>query len=75
MILKRMISDCHLEVVQPLISIQAGIERNIKEIPSMSEEEKVAEEEKIAEWRKWWRRRMWWTRRRWWKKRNWRMIF
>jgi hypothetical protein len=26
--MKRMISDCHLEVVQPLISIQAVIERN-----------------------------------------------
>jgi hypothetical protein len=36
MIMKRMISDCHLEVVQPLISIQAGIERNLKEIPNMT---------------------------------------
>jgi hypothetical protein len=26
-------SDCHLEVVQPLISIQEGIERNLNEIP------------------------------------------
>jgi hypothetical protein len=37
MTIKRMISDCYLEVVQPLISIQVGIERNLKEIPGMME--------------------------------------
>jgi hypothetical protein len=26
-------SDCHLEVVHPLMMIQEGIERNLKEIP------------------------------------------
>jgi hypothetical protein len=31
--IKRVMSDCYLEVVQPLISIQEGIERNLKEIP------------------------------------------
>jgi hypothetical protein len=31
MIMKRMISDCHLEVVQPFTIIQARIERNLKE--------------------------------------------
>jgi hypothetical protein len=36
MTMKRMVSDCDLEVVQPLVSIQAGIERNLKKIPIMT---------------------------------------
>jgi hypothetical protein len=34
--MKRMISGCHLEVVQPLMAIQAGIERNLKEVSGMT---------------------------------------
>jgi hypothetical protein len=33
MAIKRIMTDCHMEVVQPLISIQEGIERNLTEIP------------------------------------------
>jgi hypothetical protein len=33
MTMKRMISDYHLEVMQPLTVIQAGIEKNLKEEP------------------------------------------
>jgi hypothetical protein len=33
--IKRVMSDCHLEVVQPLMSIQEGIEGNLKEIPEI----------------------------------------
>jgi hypothetical protein len=33
MTIKRIMTDCHMEVVQPLISIQEGIERNLTEIP------------------------------------------
>jgi hypothetical protein len=31
--IKRVMSDFHLEVVHPLMVIQEGIERNLKEIP------------------------------------------
>jgi exonuclease SbcC len=33
MTVKRIMTDCHMEVVQPLITIQEGIERNLNEIP------------------------------------------
>jgi hypothetical protein len=33
MTIKRIMADCHMEVVQPLITIQEGIERNLTEIP------------------------------------------
>jgi hypothetical protein len=47
--MKRMMSDCHLEVVQPLMIIQEGIERNLKKSDNNKEHGEKVEQKLIEE--------------------------